>query len=53
LWLSAMFKTKVNQHRPEGTWAAGPVCFLCHCSCWHSFLMDFLEQILCSTHQWS
>jgi hypothetical protein len=30
-------------------WSVG---FLCHCSCWPKTLQDFLEQMLCSTHQW-
>jgi hypothetical protein len=31
-------------------WLAG---FLCPCSYWHKTLWYFLEQMLCSTHQWS
>jgi hypothetical protein len=38
--LSAVFKIKVDQHRPEGTRAAGQAGFLCPCSCWHQPLND-------------
>jgi hypothetical protein len=37
----------------EWTLATGWVGFLCPYSCWHKTLWGFLEQMLCSTHQWS
>jgi hypothetical protein len=50
---SSEFLTKVDQHRLEGTQATGWVGFLCPCSCWSQALSVVLEQMLCSTHQWS
>ena len=56
LWtvgLSVVFKTKVYQHRSEGTQAASQAELLCPCSCCHRPITIGLEQMLCSTHQWS
>jgi hypothetical protein len=49
--LSAMFKTKVAQRRPEGTFTAGQVRLLCPCSCWPQTLPVVLGQMLHSSHQ--
>jgi hypothetical protein len=45
---------KVTQSwcRPERMWAPGQEGFL-HPCCWHRPVMNGLEQLLCSTHQWS
>jgi hypothetical protein len=51
--LSAVFKTKVFQHWPEGTRAAGQAGLLCPCCCSHRLVMVHLEQMFCSTCQWS
>jgi hypothetical protein len=48
--LSSVLETKLDQHRPEGTRAAGQAGLLCHCSCCHWPLTIVLEQRLCSTH---
>ena len=48
--LSAVFKTKVDQHQPEGTRAAGQAGRLCPCSCCHRPLKIVLGQMLHSSH---
>ena len=50
---AGVFETKVYQHWSEGTRAAGQAGLLCPCSCCHTPIMIGLEQMLCSTHQWS
>ena len=48
--LSGMFKTKVYQHRSEGTQAPGQARLPCPYSCCHRLVTVGLEQMLCSTH---
>jgi hypothetical protein len=51
--LSTEVENKVGQCWLEETWATCQAEFLCPSSCWPQALLVLLEQMLCSTHQWS
>jgi hypothetical protein len=51
--LFTAFETKVDQFPLEGTQATGQAVFFCPCSSWPQEPRVLLEQIGCSTHQWS
>ena len=51
--LFGVFETKVYQHQSEGTQAAGQAGPPYSCFCYHRPVTIDLEQMFCSTHQWS
>ena len=51
--LSGLFETKVKQNWSKGTQASGQEGLWCPCSCCHRPVTIGLEQMLCTTHQWS